>query len=85
MHPLVISALETLSTANHEPGNCYSYWFKSTEISLQGRGKMGSRVGASEEIRRINDLDYSLNDYAVNIDDMRFPYVLLTIAISSRT
>ena len=50
--------------SNNEPGGCFNYWFKSMDIALSGRGKMGSLVGASEEVRR-GGLDSSLNDYAV--------------------
>jgi cytokinesis protein len=63
--PAVISALEALSAANNEPDGCYSYWFKSLEQSLTGRGKMGSLVGASDEVRRAGGIDSSLNEYAV--------------------
>jgi cytokinesis protein len=34
---------------------------------LQGRGRMGSLVGASEEIRKNAGPDSSLNEYAVRI------------------
>lgn len=61
----VISALDVLSTANNEPGGCYNYWFKSLEHSLSGRGKMGSLVGASEEVKRAAGVDSNLNEYAV--------------------
>ena len=64
-HELVIQALEALSNANSESGP-YAYWFQTLETSLRGRGKMGSLVGASEEIRRNAGLDSSLNDYAVS-------------------
>jgi len=63
-HHLVVGALETLSGSNNEPGGCFDYWFKSMDIALSGRGKMGSLVGASEEVRR-GGMDSSLNDYAV--------------------
>ncbi|EJD02078.1 uncharacterized protein FOMMEDRAFT_87486 [Fomitiporia mediterranea MF3/22] len=62
-HELVIQALEALSAANSESGP-YAYWFHSMESALLGRGKMGSLVGASEEIRRNGGLDSSLNEYA---------------------
>lgn len=69
-HPLVISALEALSAANNEPNGCYSYWFKSMENALLGRGKMGSLVGVSEEVRKnIGGVDSSLNEYAVRKQD----------------
>lgn len=62
---LVLTGLEALSTANNEPNDPYAYWFKSLEMSLSGRGKMGSLVGASEEARRAGGVESSLNDYAV--------------------
>jgi cytokinesis protein len=64
-YPHVLSALEALSTANNEAATPYDFWFKSMEISLSGRGKMGSLVGASDEVRRGGGADGSLNDYAV--------------------
>lgn len=64
-HELVIQALEALSNANNDKGP-YEYWFRSLEGTLLGRGKMGSLVGASEEVRRNGGLDSSLNDYAVS-------------------
>lgn len=64
-HSLVVTALETLSSSNNEGGGCYNFWFKSMEQSLSGRGKMGSLVGASEEVKRAGGIDSSLNDYAV--------------------
>lgn len=36
------------------------------EQALSGRGKMGSLVGASEEVRRAGGVDSSMNDYAVS-------------------
>lgn len=60
----MLSALETLSTANNEPLGCYNYWFRSLREALLGRGKMGSKVGASDEVRRAA-VDSSLNEYAV--------------------
>lgn len=44
----------------------YDYWFKSLESVLSGRGKMGSLVGASEEVRRAGPIDTSLNEFAVS-------------------
>lgn len=63
---LVLTGLEALSTSNNEPNDPYAYWFKSLEMTLSGRGKMGSLVGASEEARRAGGLESSLNDYAVS-------------------
>lgn len=61
----MVTALTVLSDNNNESGGPYSFWFKSMESSLAGRGKMGSMVGASEEVRRAAGVDSSLNDYAV--------------------
>ncbi|KAI1788457.1 hypothetical protein LXA43DRAFT_1159295 [Ganoderma leucocontextum] len=66
VHNLVVSALEALSAANNEAGNPYAYWFKSLEIALAGRGKMGTLVGASDEVKRHGGVDSSLNDYALS-------------------
>lgn len=64
-HSLVVSALEALSSANNENGSPYAYWFKSMEQALSGRGKMGSLVGASDEVRKLGGIDINLNEYAV--------------------
>lgn len=62
----MLGALELLSTVNNEPSTCYAFWFKSLESALAGRGKMGTLVGASEEIRKNGGIESSLNDYAVS-------------------
>lgn len=62
---LVIEALETLSSSSTEGGTCFDYWFRSLDQTMSGRGKMGSLVGASEEVRRTGGIDSSLNEYAV--------------------
>jgi len=62
---LVIPALEALSASNGDRNTPYAYWFKSMEASLAGRGKMGSLVGASDEVKRNAGTEGSLNDYAV--------------------
>lgn len=66
-HNLVVAALQTLSDDNHEHGGCYAFWFKSLEQSLIGRGRMGTYVGASEEVKQHGGPDPSLNDYTVNL------------------
>lgn len=63
--PSVLGALDALSASNDETGR-FDYWFKSLDFTLSGRGKMGSLVGASEEVRRNQGVDSSLNDYAVS-------------------
>ena len=64
-HDQVLGALSTLSEENHEKGSAYSYWFKSFEQTLIGRGRMGTLVGASEDVKRHGGVDPSLNDYTV--------------------
>lgn len=66
-HDLVLNALVTLSEDNHERGSTYSYWFKSFEQALIGRGRMGTFVGASEEVKRHGGHDPSLNDYTASL------------------
>jgi len=61
----VLEGLKKLSIANNEGTSYYDYWFKSAEQSLSGRGKMGSLVGASDEVKNSGATDNSLNDYAV--------------------
>jgi cytokinesis protein len=79
--PLVISALETLSQANNEGTGCYDYWFKSFQTSLAGRGKMGSLVGASEDVKRAG-AESSLNEYAVSIALCLISFFLLMILVA---
>jgi cytokinesis protein len=67
--PLVTGALEALSQANGGDTGCYDYWFKSFQASLSGRGKMGSLVGASEDVKKAG-IDSSLNEYTVSISAM---------------
>ena len=74
---LVFPALESLTRSNEDPKvkngpedrrntpGYYDYWFKSLESALLGRGKMGSLVGASEEVRKGSGHDSSLQEYAV--------------------
>lgn len=77
-HSLVVAALEALSSSNNEGGGCYAYWFKSMEQTAAGRGKMGSLVGASDEVKKTGGLDSSLNDYIVCFKlSSSFPFKLM--------
>jgi cytokinesis protein len=49
-HKRVIQALDNLKTQNSENGR-FDAWMRWIEITIDGRGKMGSLVGASNEIR----------------------------------
>lgn len=64
-HQTVLQGLDQLSAANNETGR-YDFWFKSLESSLAGRGRMGSLVGASEDIRKHGGVEVALNEYAVS-------------------
>ncbi|GAW01955.1 cytokinesis protein sepa (fh1 2 protein) [Lentinula edodes] len=66
IQPVVVSALEVLSSSNNENGGVYDFWFKSFEQTLSGRGKMGSLVGASEDVKKAGGIDTNLNDYALS-------------------
>ena len=62
----VLASLDALSQANDHPGR-YDYWFKSLAATLNGCGKMGSLVGASDEVRHnVGPMESNLNDYAVS-------------------
>jgi len=63
-HELVLQSLDQLSAVNNETGR-YDFWFKSLESTLAGRGRMGSLVGASEDIRKHGGAEVALNEYAV--------------------
>ncbi|KIJ69533.1 hypothetical protein HYDPIDRAFT_106178 [Hydnomerulius pinastri MD-312] len=64
----IFQGLAALSHANCNSTGYYTYWFQSLEATLRGRGRMGSLVGASEEIRRTGGKDTALTEYAlVNI------------------
>ncbi|KAI0702325.1 armadillo-type protein [Cytidiella melzeri] len=63
----VLNGLESLSEDNDEMRNAYAFWFKSLQAVLVGRGKMGSRVGASEQIKRCKgDLNSLLTEYLMS-------------------
>lgn len=64
------AGFETLSTSSGMSGR-YDYWFKSFLDTVSGRGKMGSMVGASEDLRRNGGHEGSLNEYAVSISVLR--------------
>jgi cytokinesis protein len=64
---LVTGALETVSITNNTGTSPYAYWFASFEGSISGRGKMGSLVGASDEVRKNAATESNINDYAVRV------------------
>lgn len=64
---LVTGALEAVSITNNAGNTPYSYWFASFERSISGRGKMGSMVGASDEVRKNATTESNINEYAVRV------------------
>ena len=54
----------------------YHYWFRSLESALLGRGKMGSLVGASEEVCNGRGHDSSLQEYAVRFLHLPSGFIL---------
>jgi cytokinesis protein len=64
---LVTGALEAVSIANNAGNTPYVYWFASFEHSISGRGKMGSMVGASDEVRKNAATESNINEYAVRV------------------
>ncbi|CAO3596601.1 unnamed protein product [Absidia cylindrospora] len=63
---IVLQGLEKLKDYRHEYGR-FDGWLKIVEATLDGRGRMGSLVGASEDIRRLGGApDNQLGDYALS-------------------
>ena len=75
---LVTGALETVSITNGAGNSPYAYWFASFENSISGRGKMGSLVGASEEVRRNAATESNINEYAVRVYPVEQPFTVFT-------
>ena len=65
-HESVLKAMDALSAANNQTGR-YDFWFQSLLTTLSGRGKMGSLVGASQDIRKHGGTEAALTEYAVSI------------------
>ncbi|KAK2939149.1 hypothetical protein FoTM2_002367 [Fusarium oxysporum f. sp. vasinfectum] len=64
-HLKVIQALDEVKTASGENGR-FDAWMRLVEVTIDGRGKMGSLVGASEELRTGGiGMENLLMEYAV--------------------
>ncbi|KAG8424556.1 hypothetical protein J3458_001334 [Metarhizium acridum] len=64
-HIKVIQALDELKTQSGENGR-FDAWMRLVEVTIDGRGKMGSLVGASEEVRTGGiGMENLLMEYAV--------------------
>lgn len=80
-HSLVLQGLDALTKVRGEVGR-FDAWFASFESTIDGRGRMGSLVGASEEIKSLRGrdmaaamaardgtttIDSALSEYAVRV------------------
>ncbi|RDW94321.1 cytokinesis protein sepA [Coleophoma crateriformis] len=64
-HLKVIQAMDAVKTQNGENGR-FDAWMRVVEVTVDGRGKMGSMVGASEELRSGGiGMENLLMEYAV--------------------
>lgn len=66
-HSLVVSAMDALKEWHHDMST-FDPWLRSLSLMLDGRGKMGSMVGASDDYRRMGNAaaDNQLMEYAVS-------------------
>ncbi|CAO1620396.1 unnamed protein product [Parajaminaea phylloscopi] len=67
-HRLVLQGFDDIKTSQGDHGR-FDAWFRVLELTIDGRGQMGSRVGASEEIKKLSIVgpqESSLNEYAIN-------------------
>ncbi|WFD19798.1 hypothetical protein MCAP1_002035 [Malassezia caprae] len=67
-HRLVLQGIDELKDTMKLPGR-FDAWFGALETAIDGRGRMGSLVGASEEFRKLQSRalpEASLPEYVVN-------------------
>ncbi|EIM20637.1 hypothetical protein WALSEDRAFT_60895 [Wallemia mellicola CBS 633.66] len=63
-HSIVLRSFDALQ-AHYEENSRFDPWLKSFEATIDGRGRMGSLVGASDELKNAISADSMLVDYAV--------------------
>jgi hypothetical protein len=63
-HALVIRAMDKLKTVRQSKHR-FGPWMAVLEQTIEGRGRMGSMVGASDEYRRLGS-DRELLEYVVS-------------------
>lgn len=64
-HRRVLQALDNIKNQNSETGR-FDAWMRLVEVTIDGRGKMGSLVGASDEVRAGGiGVENMLMEYAV--------------------
>lgn len=61
-HTAVLRAFDDLKEGNGRFGQ----WLQRLETTIDGRGKMGSKVGASQEVKQAKGSNDSLDQYAAN-------------------
>ncbi|CAO1613189.1 unnamed protein product [Sympodiomycopsis kandeliae] len=67
-HRLVLQGFDDIKSSQNDHGR-FDAWFRVLEQTIDGRGTMGSRVNASEEVKKLSILgpqESSLNEYAIN-------------------
>ena len=68
---LVLKAMDQLRDVRKGYGR-FDAWFRELRLSLSGRGRMGSLVGASDDYKQLNSAgstaDSQLSEYAVCYD-----------------
>ncbi|WFD06218.1 hypothetical protein MVES1_001561 [Malassezia vespertilionis] len=67
-HALVLQGVDELRSIRRLPGR-FDGWFSALEAAIDGRGRMGSLVGASDEVRKLQlsgMLESGLTEYVVN-------------------
>jgi cytokinesis protein len=67
-HKLVLQGLDDLRAATGSSGR-FDAWFSPLETAIEGRGRMGSLVGASDEVRRFQlagTPESGLTEYVIN-------------------
>ncbi|KAF2734912.1 FH2-domain-containing protein [Polyplosphaeria fusca] len=67
-HERVIQALDNLKVQYGENGR-FDAWMRITEVTIDGRGKMGSMVGASDEVR----------SGGIGVENMLMEYAIATL------
>lgn len=71
-HSKVLHGMDMLKQNNGHAFRFYG-WLQSFQKMLQGRGKMGSMVGASQEFRQMGmsgNLEIQMTEYAVSLRNM---------------
>jgi len=81
-HPLVLSGLDSLMQLRSEQSR-FDAWFASFEATIDGRGRMGSLVGASEEIRSLRgrDIKAAMAAASGQVDSVLSEYAVRTILL----